>query len=90
MDPRSTDDEPPVEAVEEGVPTFTNETPQVERNATTIEGWRHSVGTKRPHAARYLADWTCGGGTSRKRWHNTSGDRENGSRHSQPPRYRSC
>ena len=49
MDPRSTDDEPPVKVVEEGVPTFTNETPQVERNADTIEGWRHSVGTQRPH-----------------------------------------
>ena len=47
MDPRSSDDEPPVEAVEEGLPTFTKETPQVERNATTIEGWRHSVGTPR-------------------------------------------
>ena len=44
MDPRSTDDEPPVEAVEEGVPTFTNETPQMDWNAAFIEGWRHTVG----------------------------------------------
>ena len=48
--------EPHLEAIEEGVPTFTNEKPQVEWSAATIEGWRPSVGTQRPHAARYKAD----------------------------------
>ena len=52
MDPRSTDDEPPVKMVEEGVPTVTNETPQVEQIVATIEGWKHSVSTQRPHAAK--------------------------------------
>ena len=48
--------EPPVEVVEEGVPTFTYETPQVEWSAATIEGWTPSVGTQRPQAARNKAD----------------------------------
>ena len=56
MDPRSTDDEPPVDALEEGAPTFTNVRVQLEWNAATIEGWKHCVGTQKSHAARYRAD----------------------------------